>query len=82
MSKHSRNRYVGEEIGKGRTLSEVLDEMVMVAEGVKTTRSVHQLSQKLGVELPISEQVYQVLFHNKSPHDAVEELMGRDPKEE
>ena len=82
MSRHSRNRHVGEEIGKGRTLKDILGEMVMVAEGVKTTRSVHQLSKKLGVELPISEQVYQVLFHDKSAHDAVEELMRRDPKEE
>lgn len=82
MSKHSRNRYVGEQIGSGKTLKEVLDTMVMVAEGVKTTRSVHQLSKKFSVEMPISEQVYQVLFHNKSPHDAVSELMSRDPKEE
>jgi glycerol-3-phosphate dehydrogenase (NAD(P)+) len=82
MSKHSRNRYVGEQIGQGKTLKKVLEGMVMVAEGVKTTRSVHQLSQKFAVEMPISEQVYQVLFHDKSPHDAVAELMGRDPKEE
>jgi glycerol-3-phosphate dehydrogenase (NAD(P)+) len=82
MSKHSRNRYVGEQIGRGKTLKEVLEGMVMVAEGVKTTRSVHQLSRKFNVEMPISEQVYQVLFHDKSPHDAVSELMTRDPKEE
>ncbi|MCB0277254.1 MAG: glycerol-3-phosphate dehydrogenase, partial [Calditrichaeota bacterium] len=82
MSKHSRNRYVGEEIGRGRTLSEVLDGMVMIAEGVKTTRSVHQLIEKYGVEMPISEQVFEVLFHDKSPRQAVAELMGRDPKEE
>ncbi len=82
MSKHSRNRHVGEQIGRGRTLSEVLGEMVMVAEGVKTTRSVHQLAQKLGLEMPISEQVYEVLFHDKNPHDAVEELMTREAKEE
>ncbi|NIT57713.1 MAG: NAD(P)H-dependent glycerol-3-phosphate dehydrogenase, partial [Aliifodinibius sp.] len=64
MSKHSRNRHVGEQIGRGHTLDQVLGDMVMVAEGVKTTRSVHQLSEKLQVEMPISEQVYQVLFHN------------------
>lgn len=81
-SKHSRNRYVGEQIGKGRTLQEVLDEMVMVAEGVKTTRSVHQLSKKYNVEMPISEQVYEVLFNNKKPKDALRELMLREPKEE
>jgi len=82
MSKHSRNRYVGEEIGRGKTLKAVLDGMVMVAEGVKTTRSVHQLSQKLGVEMPISGQVYRVLFDDKRPHNAVTELMTRDAKEE
>ncbi len=82
MSKHSRNRYVGEQIGSGKSLEQVLSEMVMVAEGVKTTRSVHQLTRKYQVEMPISEQVYQVLFHGKSPHDAVYELMTRDAKEE
>ncbi|GAB4341129.1 MAG: NAD(P)H-dependent glycerol-3-phosphate dehydrogenase [Calditrichia bacterium] len=82
MSRHSRNRHVGEEIGRGKPLQQVLDEMVMVAEGVKTTRSVHQLIGKYQVEMPISEQVYQVLFHNKNPHNAVRDLMLRDPKEE
>lgn len=82
MSKHSRNRHVGEQIGRGRTLKEILGEMVMVAEGVKTTRSVHQLAKKLGLEMPISEQVYAVLFHNKNPHEAVAELMTREAKDE
>ncbi|MGH1363507.1 MAG: NAD(P)H-dependent glycerol-3-phosphate dehydrogenase [Calditrichia bacterium] len=82
MSKHSRNRHVGEEIGRGKTLQTVLDEMVMVAEGVRTTKSVHQLFKKTGVEMPIAEQVYQALFEDKSPHDAVVELMSRDAKEE
>lgn len=82
MSRHSRNRFVGQEIGKGHSLKEVLKRMVMVAEGVKTTRSVHQLAQKYSVEMPISRQVYQVLFHEKDPHDAVKDLMSRDPKEE
>ncbi len=82
MSRHSRNRYVGEQIGRGKTLKEVLNSMVMVAEGVKTTRSVHQLLQKFPVEMPISQQVYEVLFRDKNPHDAVRDLMTRDPKEE
>jgi len=82
MSRHSRNRFVGEQIGKGKTLEEVLREMVMVAEGVKTTRSVHQLQKKYNVEMPISEQVYQVLFNQKDPREAVYQLMTRDPKEE
>ncbi|MCB0302632.1 MAG: glycerol-3-phosphate dehydrogenase, partial [Calditrichaeota bacterium] len=58
------------------------DEMVMVAEGVRTTRSVHQLYRRQGVEMPIAEQVYQVLFHDKNPHTAMAELMTRDAKEE
>lgn len=82
MSKHSRNRYVGEQIGKGRRLEDIIGEMVMVAEGVKTTRSVYQLMKKYDVEMPISEQVNEVLFENKSPMEAVRDLMTRDPKEE
>lgn len=82
MSKHSRNRHVGEEIGKGRKLPAILDEMVMVAEGVATTKSVHDLAKKYHVELPISEQVYQVLFHDKDPIAATSDLMTRDAKGE
>lgn len=82
MSRHSRNRYVGEQIGKGRKLDEILKEMVMVAEGVKTTRSAYQLSQKYQVEMPITQQVYQILFENKNARDALRELMLRGPKEE
>ncbi|OQX87006.1 glycerol-3-phosphate dehydrogenase [candidate division KSB1 bacterium 4484_87] len=82
MSRHSRNRYVGEQIGKGRKLQEILDEMVMVAEGVKTTRSAYELSKKYNVEMPITEQVFQVLFDDKNPEDALYELMMRGPKEE
>ena len=82
MSKHSRNRHVGEEIGKGRKLTDVLDEMVMVAEGVTTTKSVHDLAKKYHVELPISQQVYEVLFHDKEPIMATADLMTRVAKEE
>lgn len=82
MSRHSRNRYLGEQIGKGRKLQEVLDEMVMVAEGVKTTRSAFQLSQKYGIEMPIAEQVYKILFEDQNPKEAMYELMLRNPKEE
>ncbi len=81
-SRHSRNRHVGEAIGRGKSLQQVLGNMVMVAEGVKTTLSVHQLSQKYRVEMPIAEQVYRVLFENKPPAQAVHELMTREPKEE
>jgi glycerol-3-phosphate dehydrogenase (NAD(P)+) len=82
MSRHSRNRYVGEQIGKGRKLDEILKEMVMVAEGVKTTKSAYALSNKYQVEMPITEQVYQILFENKNAKDALKELMLRGPKEE
>lgn len=82
ISRHSRNRYLGEQIGKGKTLDEVLAEMVMVAEGVKTTRSAHRLSRKFRVEMPITDEVYAVLFENKSPARAVNELMMREAKAE
>ena len=80
MSRHSRNRYLGEQIGKGKTLQEVLDEMVMVAEGVRTTKSAHDLVKKYKVEMPITEQMYKVLFEDKPPKEAVTELMGRGAK--
>ncbi len=82
VSKHSRNRHVGEEIGKGRNLSDILKEMVMVAEGVPTTRSVHDLSEQFHIELPICNQVYQVLFEYKDPIIATSDLMTRDAKDE
>ncbi|UCE05224.1 MAG: NAD(P)H-dependent glycerol-3-phosphate dehydrogenase [bacterium] len=82
MSRHSRNRYVGEQIGKGRKLDDILKDTVMVAEGVKTTRSAYQLSKKYKVEMPIAEQVYQILFEGKDARDALRELMLRGPKEE
>lgn len=82
LSTHSRNRHVGYELGKGRKLKDILEEMKMVAEGINTSRSVHQLIAKTGVEMPISEQIFQVLFEEKDPVNAVEELMGRAPKKE
>ncbi len=82
MSRHSRNRHVGEEIGKGRKLQEILDEMVMVAEGVKTTVSAYELAKIKQVEMPITEQIYLTLFEGKSPHQAMLDLMTRRSKEE
>lgn len=81
-SPHSRNRHVGVEIGKGRRLTDILSEMSMVAEGVTTTRSVHMLARKLGVDMPIVDQVYAVLFEDKPPLDAISELMTRELKAE
>ena len=81
-SRHSRNRFVGEQIGKGRKLAEILDEMVMVAEGIRTTRSTEDLAQRQKIEMPISEEVFRVLFEDKDPKAAVYDLMTRDPKAE
>ncbi len=78
----SRNRHVGLELGKGKTLAEILGSMNMVAEGVKTTKSVHDLVTKLGVDMPILEQVYQVLYGNKDCKTAVKDLLSRGLKSE
>lgn len=82
LSKHSRNRFVGEEIGKGKKLKEILNQMDMVAEGVKTTKSVYDLSKKHQIDMPICEGVYDILFNDKDPKSKVIELMTRDLKDE
>jgi glycerol-3-phosphate dehydrogenase (NAD(P)+) len=73
----SRNRWVGRELGRGRTLTDVLGEMTMVAEGVRTAKSAHQLAQREGVDMPITSEVYHALYEGKSPISAVETLLGR-----
>lgn len=78
----SRNRTVGIELGQGRKLAEILGGMRMVAEGVQTTLSAYQLAQKLGVVMPITEQMYQILYRDKDPRQAVSELMMRQQKSE
>lgn len=78
----SRNRKVGMELGKGRSLDDILKEMKQVAEGVKTAKSARDLSVKVGVELPICDQVYRIAWEGKSPKAAVGDLMGRTPKSE
>ena len=82
MSKHSRNRYVGEQIGKGKKLKEVLKSMEMVAEGVETSRSASKLAEKNNVETPITTEVYKILFEDKDPVKATTDLMTRDMKNE
>jgi glycerol-3-phosphate dehydrogenase (NAD(P)+) len=82
LSRHSRNRFVGEQIGLGKSLQDVLSAMTMVAEGVQTTKSGYQLSEQYQVEMPITREVYQVLFGGKSPAEAINDLMVRDPKPE
>ena len=81
-SPYSRNRYVGEQIGAGKKLSNILKKMKMVAEGVATARSALKLSQKLNIDAPIVEQVNAVLFGNKSPVSAMKSLMERKLKDE
>ena len=82
MSRHSRNRHIGVEIGKGRKLRDILSEMVMVAEGVATAASAFQLARRTGVEVPIVAEVHRILFEDKDPLQACRDLMTRDPKEE
>lgn len=82
ISKHSRNRYVGEQLGLGRKLSDILGSMSMVAEGVKTTRSAFELARIHNVEMPITTQMYNILFEDKEPAKAVHDLMTRSLKPE
>jgi len=77
-SSHSRNRQVGIRIGKGENLNDILSSMEMVAEGIETTRSIHLLSCKYNIEMPICEKIYQVLYAGKPPRQAILELMGRE----
>ncbi len=82
LSRHSRNRRVGEAIGRGQSLEEALSGMVMVAEGVRTTRAAVELGRRHGVELPIIEMVHRVLFEGHDPREAVQMLMTRPPRAE
>lgn len=82
MSKHSRNRYVGEQIGKGKKLKDVLKSMEMVAEGVRTCKSVYELSTKYNIEAPIVEAVYNILYLEKDPFNITYDLMTREMKSE
>jgi glycerol-3-phosphate dehydrogenase (NAD(P)+) len=82
MSKHSRNRYVGEQLAKGKKLKQILKSMEMVAEGVETSRSASQLAKKFDVETPITNEVYKILFEDKDPVKATNDLMTRGMKME
>ena len=82
MSRQSRNRHVGEQLGKGRTLAEIIAEMNMVAEGVKTSDAVVQLAARVGVEMPIAEQVVAVLNGGRAAKDVLPALMQRESKPE
>ncbi|MFC4599094.1 NAD(P)H-dependent glycerol-3-phosphate dehydrogenase [Cohnella hongkongensis] len=76
-SRHSRNWRAGSLLAQGNPLNEVLEQMGMVVEGVRTTKSAYELARRYGVEMPITNQLYAVLFEGRSPEQAVEALMGR-----
>ena len=78
----SRNRHLGYELGRGKSLASIVAASSMVAEGVGTTRSIHRLSGKHGIEMPICEQIYRVLYGGKDPRQALIDLMSRKLKGE
>jgi glycerol-3-phosphate dehydrogenase (NAD(P)+) len=78
----SRNHTVGVELGRGRSIEEILSEMTMVAEGVKTARAARDLSRRAGVEMPIVEEMHAILYEGRGAREAVETLMLRAPKAE
>ncbi|MFH1622589.1 MAG: NAD(P)H-dependent glycerol-3-phosphate dehydrogenase [Candidatus Omnitrophota bacterium] len=81
-SLYSRNRFVGEQIAKGRTLADIVKKMQMIAEGIATTRAAYELSKRHKVEMPITKEIYSVLYRRKSPKRAVSDLMQRNKKPE
>ena len=82
MSRHSRNRFFGEEVGKGKKRLEIINKMKMVAEGVPTARSVYFLAKKSKLDMPIVVEVYKILYKNKMPKSAVVSLMTRTLRHE
>ena len=82
FSQHGRNLRVGRELGEGKKIKDILKGMEMVAEGVDSAESVHQLCQKINLDLPIVGEVYEILFHDKDPRQAVIDLLHRDAHEE
>lgn len=81
-SVHSRNWRAGHLLGRGHSLDDVLEQMGMVVEGVRTTRAAYEFSIKQQIEMPITEGLYNILFNDQSPKDVVEQLMNRDKREE
>ncbi|MDR3260016.1 MAG: NAD(P)H-dependent glycerol-3-phosphate dehydrogenase [Fusobacteriaceae bacterium] len=81
-SKHSRNRHVGELLGKGEKIDKILSDMVMVAEGVPTIKAIHESAKKLGVSMPLIEGIYSVIYKNADVKSIVTGLMRRATKEE
>jgi glycerol-3-phosphate dehydrogenase (NAD(P)+) len=82
VSRHGRNRRVGERLGRGERPADILAGMSMVAEGVYTARSVHERALQMGIDMPITAEVYRVLYEGKDPRAAVDDLMLRSPRGE
>lgn len=82
FSRHSRNRKVGERLGRGETPEEIQASMKMVAEGIPTTLGAWLSAQRLGIEVPVTNQIHALLYEAKAPHDAMWELLGRPPRAE
>jgi len=77
VSRHSRNRFVGEQLAKGKTIDEIRKEMHgMIAEGIPTTKAVHEYSKKHSIEMPLTRQAYEVLFENKNIKSAIKDLLS------
>jgi len=81
-SRHSRNRSVGERLGKGETLQEIMDGMKQVAEGVWNAKAAHDLAKEYGIDMPITEEVCAIVEEGKDPRQALKDLMSRDPRAE
>jgi glycerol-3-phosphate dehydrogenase (NAD(P)+) len=82
FSKHSRNRRVGENLGRGQAIEQITSAMQMVAEGIPTTRSAYACARKLGIDTPITNEVYSLLYEEKTPVQAMHDLLERDQKAE
>ncbi|MDD5496786.1 MAG: NAD(P)H-dependent glycerol-3-phosphate dehydrogenase, partial [Candidatus Omnitrophica bacterium] len=82
ISPYSRNRWLGEEIGKGKKLKDILNTTEMIVEGVVTARSANGLAKRQDVEMPITAEIYKILYEGKDPKAAVRDLMTRSPKVE
>lgn len=81
-SKHSRNRSVGERLGKGEKIEDILNSMIMVAEGVPTVKAVYEKKLQLGISMPIVEAIYEIIYEGADTKEKVKELMTRELKEE
>lgn len=82
QSRHSRNRYVGEQLGKGKKIDEIVNSMTMVAEGVNNCKSIFHFAQSLGVEMPLTSELYKLLYEKSSFKDSIKRLLGRREKHE